>query len=207
MILQIFVSLTYPDVPRELYPPMIFKASDSLESELVSWCPDLFPLDLDLSLLVFSLVMPRSSNLLDLLGLGCRVPQMAPNVEVNLRGLLDLGKSDLNLNEYMTNSGVRDSGPLQGLYLCRIVLRYCCARTELITPNLICPSTHQLLRSSGGDSGPDMSFDKSESLERLFSLARVRLAGASKLPFSSGFSEGDYTSSECLTPLFGRESS
>ncbi|GJY49447.1 hypothetical protein Tco_0439403 [Tanacetum coccineum] len=28
--------------------------------------------------------------------LGCRVPRMAPNVEVNLRGLLGLGKSDLS---------------------------------------------------------------------------------------------------------------
>ncbi|GJZ49304.1 hypothetical protein Tco_0603494 [Tanacetum coccineum] len=37
---------------------------------------------------------------------------------------------------------------------------------ELITPNLICPSTHQLLQSFGGDSGPDMSLDKSASLER-----------------------------------------
>ncbi|GJW36323.1 hypothetical protein Tco_0556871 [Tanacetum coccineum] len=122
MILLIFVSLIYPDVPRELCPSMIFEA----KSELVSWCPDLFPLDLDLSLLVFSLVMLRSSNLLDLLrpekekgfpafvtsqpcliqfsSLGrlvCRVPRMAPNVEVNLGGLLELGKSDLVLNEYL----------------------------------------------------------------------------------------------------------
>ncbi|GJV13527.1 hypothetical protein Tco_1355068 [Tanacetum coccineum] len=42
---------------------------------------------------------------------------------------------------------------------------------------MICPSTHQLLRSSGGYSGPDTSFDKSASLERLFSLARASLAG------------------------------
>ncbi|GJU88595.1 red chlorophyll catabolite reductase, chloroplastic [Tanacetum coccineum] len=69
----------------------------------------------------------------------------------------------------------RDSGPSQGLYLCRIVLRYRCARTELITPNLICHSTHQLLRSSGDDSGPDLSFDKSASPERLFSLAHAIL--------------------------------
>nr|GEY14776.1 hypothetical protein [Tanacetum cinerariifolium] len=80
-------------------------------------------------------------------------------------------------------------------YICRTVLRYCCARTELITPNLVCPSTHQLLRSSGGDSGPDMSFDKSTSLEPLFSLARVSLAGASKKCFSSDRSGGYYTSS------------
>ncbi|GKD08970.1 hypothetical protein Tco_1188655, partial [Tanacetum coccineum] len=31
--------------------------------------------------------------------LGCRVPRMAPNVEVNLHGLLDLDKSDLNGNK------------------------------------------------------------------------------------------------------------
>ncbi|GKD29888.1 hypothetical protein Tco_1240666 [Tanacetum coccineum] len=55
----------------------------------------------------------------------------------------------------------------------------CCARTELITPDLICPSTYQLLRNSGGDSRPDLSFDKSASLERLFSLTHVSLAEAS----------------------------
>ncbi|GJS88542.1 hypothetical protein Tco_0771178 [Tanacetum coccineum] len=31
--------------------------------------------------------------------LGCRVPRMAPNVEVNLRGLLELDKSDLSVNK------------------------------------------------------------------------------------------------------------
>ncbi|GJZ14202.1 hypothetical protein Tco_0549432 [Tanacetum coccineum] len=40
---------------------------------------------------------------------------------------------------------------------------------ELITLNLIRPSTHQLLWSSGGGSGPDKSFDKSASPEHLFS--------------------------------------
>ncbi|GJT27485.1 hypothetical protein Tco_0907760 [Tanacetum coccineum] len=92
--------------------------------------------------------------------LGCRVPRMAPNVE--------------------------DCGPSRGLYLCQIVLRYRCARTELITPDLTCPSTYQLLRSSGGDSGPDLSFDKSASPERLFSLTRVSLAKASKPDLSFG---------------------
>ncbi|GJW53374.1 retrovirus-related pol polyprotein from transposon TNT 1-94 [Tanacetum coccineum] len=57
----------------------------------------------------------------------------------------------------------KDGGPSQGLYFCRIVLRYRCVRTELITPDLACPSTHQLLRNSGGDSGPNLSFDKSAS--------------------------------------------
>ncbi|GJT58478.1 hypothetical protein Tco_1002011 [Tanacetum coccineum] len=72
--------------------------------------------------------------------LGCRVPWMAPNVEVNLCGLLELDKSDL--------SGDKDQVQL-----------------ELITPDLICPLTYQLLHSSSGDSGPELSFDKSASPE------------------------------------------
>ncbi|GKA62922.1 hypothetical protein Tco_0762441 [Tanacetum coccineum] len=48
-------------------------------------------------------------------------------------------------------------------------------RTELITPDLICPSTYQLLRNSSGDSRPDLSFDKSASLKRLFGLAHASL--------------------------------
>ncbi|GJY08737.1 hypothetical protein Tco_0375791, partial [Tanacetum coccineum] len=93
--------------------------------------------------------------------LGCRVLRMAPNVE--------------------------EGGPSQGLYLCRIVLKHLCVRTELITLDLACPSTHQLLQNSSGDSGPDSSFDKSVSLERLFSLARVSLA--------EGFVRGSFPSS------------
>ncbi|GKF09231.1 hypothetical protein Tco_0043455, partial [Tanacetum coccineum] len=54
-----------------------------------------------------------------------------------------------------------------------------CARTELITLDLICPSTYQLLRNSGGDSGPDLSFEKSASSEHLFSSSHVSLAEAS----------------------------
>ncbi|GJR53340.1 putative ribonuclease H-like domain-containing protein [Tanacetum coccineum] len=71
--------------------------------------------------------------------------------------------------ECETNSGVRDCGLLQGQYLCRSVLGYRCIRTELMTPDLVCPSTHQLLRSAGDDSGPDMSFDKSASPESVIS--------------------------------------
>ncbi|GKC01715.1 hypothetical protein Tco_0987851 [Tanacetum coccineum] len=37
--------------------------------------------------------------------LGCRVPQKAPNVEVNLRELLALGKSDLSSDEYRVQLG------------------------------------------------------------------------------------------------------
>ncbi|GKB76460.1 hypothetical protein Tco_0943355 [Tanacetum coccineum] len=81
------------------------------------------------------------------------------------------------------------------MYLCHVVLGYRCIRTELINLDLTCPLTHQLLWSSRGDSRPDLSFDKSASLECLFGLARVSLAGASKLDLSFGWSGGDYTSS------------
>ncbi|GKC39328.1 hypothetical protein Tco_1051712 [Tanacetum coccineum] len=37
--------------------------------------------------------------------LGCRVPQKAPNVEVNLRELLGLGKSDISGDEYRVQLG------------------------------------------------------------------------------------------------------
>ncbi|GKD45860.1 hypothetical protein Tco_1270505 [Tanacetum coccineum] len=70
-------------------------------------------------------------------------------------------------------------------------------RTELITPDLICPSTYQLLRNSGGDSEPDSGIPvvtsdltpefwwcrcaRTELItpKRLFSLARVSLVEAS----------------------------
>ncbi|GJW54598.1 hypothetical protein Tco_0098683 [Tanacetum coccineum] len=48
--------------------------------------------------------------------------------------------------------------------------------TGLMTPDLVCPSTYQLLRSSSGDSGPDVSFDMSASPEHLSYSARARLA-------------------------------
>ncbi|GKE92166.1 hypothetical protein Tco_1573261 [Tanacetum coccineum] len=44
-------------------------------------------------------------------------------------------------------------------------------RTELITPDLICPSTYQLLRNSSCDSGPDVSFDKSASPDHVFGFS------------------------------------
>ncbi|GKA94417.1 hypothetical protein Tco_0816455, partial [Tanacetum coccineum] len=97
----------------------------------------------------------------------------------------------------------KDGGPSQGMYLCQIVLRYRCVRTELITPDLACPLTHQLLQNSGGDSGPNLSFDKSAYLERLFSLARVSLVEAPKLDLSFGWSGGDYTFSTVYNLLKG----
>ncbi|GJR75789.1 hypothetical protein Tco_0088154 [Tanacetum coccineum] len=72
---------------------------------------------------------------------------------------------------------------------------YRCARKELITPDLTCPSTHQLLWNSSDDSGPNLSFDKSASPKRLFSLARFSLAETSKLDLSFRWFRGDYTSS------------
>ncbi|GKA78854.1 hypothetical protein Tco_0785391 [Tanacetum coccineum] len=70
-----------------------------------------------------------------------------------------------------------------------------CLKTELITLDLICPSTYQLLWNSSGDSGPDLSFNKSASLKHLFGLARASLVAVSKLYFSFECSEADYTSS------------
>ncbi|GKB97782.1 hypothetical protein Tco_0983919 [Tanacetum coccineum] len=64
-----------------------------------------------------------------------------------------------------------------------------------MTPDLTCPSTHQLLWSSPGYSGPNMSSDLLASPEYLSGLARVSLAEVFKLPFFSRSSEGDYTSS------------
>ncbi|GKA52832.1 retrovirus-related pol polyprotein from transposon TNT 1-94 [Tanacetum coccineum] len=61
--------------------------------------------------------------------------------------------------------------------------------TELLTPNLICPSTYQLLQNSSGDSGPDFSFDKSASLERLFSLARLSARESSRVSVKSATSD------------------
>ncbi|GJQ91140.1 hypothetical protein Tco_0002279 [Tanacetum coccineum] len=50
---------------------------------------------------------------------------------------------------------------------------------ELTTPDLICPSTYQLLWSPSGDSGPDVSFDMSVSPEHLPGSTRARLAKVS----------------------------
>ncbi|GKA88555.1 hypothetical protein Tco_0810319 [Tanacetum coccineum] len=64
--------------------------------------------------------------------------------------------------------------PLVGLFLrCR------CAKTELITLDLIFPLTYQLFWNSGGYSRPNLSFNKSASPERLFSSARVSFLEAS----------------------------
>nr|GEV86538.1 hypothetical protein [Tanacetum cinerariifolium] len=46
----------------------------------------------------------------------------------------------------------------------------------LMTLDLVCPSTYQLFWSSSGDSGPDVSFDMSASLEHFSSSTRARLA-------------------------------
>ncbi|GJX64995.1 hypothetical protein Tco_0299338 [Tanacetum coccineum] len=61
-----------------------------------------------------------------------------PGVGVNLHGLLELDKSGLNGNK------------------------------DRVQLDLICPSTYQLLWNSSGDFRPNLSFDKSASLERLY---------------------------------------
>nr|GEX60104.1 hypothetical protein [Tanacetum cinerariifolium] len=145
--------------------------------------------------------------------LGCRVPWMAPNFKstcyvfrlgemsppFNYLGFTTRHNREvLSWYDLSATCHSKDSGPSQGPYLCRVVLRYRCARTELITPDLTCPSTHQLLHNSSGDPKPDLSFDKSASSERLFSLAHVSLAEASKLDLSFEWSGGDYTLSTVL---------
>ncbi|GKF41487.1 hypothetical protein Tco_0124829, partial [Tanacetum coccineum] len=73
--------------------------------------------------------------------------------------------------------------------------------TELITPDMICPLTYQLLWNFCGDSGPDLSFDKSSSSEHLCCLARASLVAVSKLYFSFGCFGGNYTSSVMMIGL------
>ncbi|GJW48995.1 hypothetical protein Tco_0080641 [Tanacetum coccineum] len=70
---------------------------------------------------------------------------------------------------------------------------YRCIRTELITPNLICPSTYQLLRSSGGDSGPDISFDKSASPERRYAPTVIEDNAACISQLKDEYIKGDIT--------------
>ncbi|GJZ92639.1 hypothetical protein Tco_0664704 [Tanacetum coccineum] len=73
------------------------------------------------------------------------------HTQVELRNKLKI-KDRRSLHQTTCHS--KDGGPSKGLYLCRIVLSC--------------------------DSGSDLSFNKSASLEHLFSLARVSLAEASK---------------------------
>nr|GEU58905.1 reverse transcriptase domain-containing protein [Tanacetum cinerariifolium] len=81
-------------------------------------------------------------------------------------------------------------------------------RKELITLDLTCLSTHQLLWNSGGDSGPDLSFEKSASPEHLFSLARVSLAPSDdrsgKFTFSADFVIFDYERDPRVYLILGR---
>nr|GEW38683.1 reverse transcriptase domain-containing protein [Tanacetum cinerariifolium] len=92
--------------------------------------------------------------------LGWRVPRMAPNVEVNLLELLRLSKSKSVVLNVEFSLVPLELGP-------SLFRRFRCARTELITSDLICPSTYQLLQNSGGDSGLDLSFDKLASPEQI----------------------------------------
>nr|GEU92851.1 equilibrative nucleotide transporter 3-like [Tanacetum cinerariifolium] len=143
-------------------------------SELVSWYSGLFPLVLDLSHLALSLALLWFSNLIYLLGcessltledssdfcwwsgfshIGTHVPRMTPNVEVNLRGLLEIGeKTSIFMNIWIS-----------------------LASPEL-TPSpdfsFDIPASLELSR----DSEPDVSFDMSASPECLSGLACASLA-------------------------------
>ncbi|GJV18153.1 putative reverse transcriptase domain-containing protein [Tanacetum coccineum] len=146
MVLRIFISSVYPDVLGEFCPPMIFETSDSLgkrsrlrpfvgESSNFYWQSEFvcgyqmcqkIQERIDRKILWLAtwqellcqnrhmqvFLVPKKEK-----GLGCWVLRMAPNVEVNLRGLLGLAKSDLSATCHS-----KDGGPSQGLYLCRIVL-------------------------------------------------------------------------------------
>nr|GEY67441.1 zinc finger, CCHC-type [Tanacetum cinerariifolium] len=67
----------------------------------------------------------------------------------------------------------------------------------------MCPSTYQLLWNSCGDSGHDLSFDKSTSLECLFSSVCVSLAKASLARFIFRMFWANYTSSGIQKTFIG----
>ncbi|GKB69326.1 hypothetical protein Tco_0930738, partial [Tanacetum coccineum] len=126
-------------------------------------------------------------------------------VEVNLRGLLELDKSDISAWDQLQRKSkyndceinaenvkygserccVPSWGNEPSLYTIwdslQDIIVGALSWTKLITLDLICPSTYQLLWNSSGDSGPDLSFDKSASLKHLFGLARASLVAVSKL--------------------------
>ncbi|GJU16791.1 hypothetical protein Tco_1144757, partial [Tanacetum coccineum] len=96
---------------------------------------------------------------------------MAPNVEVNLRGLLKLVKRDLSVDEYLGQLGFSEAYSFHitvGLFLGTIV-GYVSIQGQW-------SPARDLLRSSPGCSRPNMSFDMPASPEYLSSLARASLA-------------------------------
>ncbi|GJV20361.1 hypothetical protein Tco_1369381, partial [Tanacetum coccineum] len=126
-------------------------------------------------------------------------PQPLPNfqsLDENLgdkRGtrLLELGKRDLSVDEYLgqygsfeVNSCSRCSVPAWGNEVHSLdYLRFTTRHNRgafpwmgLMTPDLACPLTHQLLWSSPGYFKPNMSFDMPASPEYLSGLAHASLA-------------------------------
>nr|GEV32971.1 hypothetical protein [Tanacetum cinerariifolium] len=104
----------------------------------------------------FSLAHGTEAVILAEIGMPPRRTTQRTNEENGVKLRLNLN----HLKERRDITIIREaSGPSQGLHLCRTVIRNCCARMELITLNLICPWTYQLLWSSGDDSGPDLSFN------------------------------------------------
>ncbi|GJZ83615.1 hypothetical protein Tco_0648788 [Tanacetum coccineum] len=125
---------------------------------------------------------------------------MAPNVEVNLHGLLELDKSDLSGNKHRLQLGSSGAywDSLQDITVGLSLGTTC--RLRVLSRTMVLSRTY--LQNSSGDSGPDLSFDKSTSPERLFSLALVSLAEISKPVLSFGCSGGDYTSSTAKAFFF-----
>ncbi|GJY35688.1 putative reverse transcriptase domain-containing protein [Tanacetum coccineum] len=79
---------------------------------------------------------------------------------------------------------------LPSLYYLEFTTRHNCGAfpwTKLLTPDLTCPSTHQLLWISPGYSRPNMSSDLLASPEYLSDLARVSLAEVFSVSFVSYF--------------------
>nr|GFA64165.1 hypothetical protein [Tanacetum cinerariifolium] len=125
---------------------------------------------------------------------------MVPDVEVNLCGLLELDKvtSANSSGDFGPELSFNKSASSRRLFnLARVILAEASKRvlsfgcSRLITPDLIRPLTYRLLWNSSGDSEPDLSFDKSASVERLFSLALLGIYGFLCLPEWTGAEDLD----------------
>nr|GEX87639.1 hypothetical protein [Tanacetum cinerariifolium] len=144
--------------------------------------------------------------------------------ETGVLWLLELGKRDFSVNEYLDHLGFFGAyffgNEVPSLYCLGFTTRhnrgafswyYCRLRViprtmiigkdctfvglsfdtvvleRLMTPDLTCPSTYQLLQNSPGCFRPNMSFDMLASPEYLSSLARASLA--ENPPYELGWKE------------------
>nr|GEW52381.1 hypothetical protein [Tanacetum cinerariifolium] len=106
--LRLEVSLLVSSLPGMLLQPLSSSRNPSVGNFIIEWMVDATALDFLTQFIPIRGVAFNDYEFhchvfhfsLDLGRLGCWVPRMAPNVEVNLRGLLGLGKSDLNDDKY-----------------------------------------------------------------------------------------------------------